>query len=62
MKFANLFFLHQLVSRDSQISISLLGEIVQAYVTVQSDVPHFYVDAALWTERSLYNEYIILVR
>ncbi len=31
-------------------------------VTVQSDVPHFYVDAALWTERSLYNECIILVR
>ena len=30
-------------------------------VTVQSDVPHFYADAALWTERSLYHDYSILI-
>ena len=30
-------------------------------VTVQSDVPHFYADAALWTERSFYHDYIILI-
>jgi hypothetical protein len=30
-------------------------------VTVQSDVAHFYADAALWTERSLYYYYIILI-
>ena len=34
---------------------------VSYIVTVQSDVPHFYADAALWTERSLYYYYIILI-
>jgi predicted ferric reductase len=30
-------------------------------VTIQSGVPLFYADAALWTKRPLYHDYIILI-
>ena len=47
-----------------QDQLELIKGIINSFledVTVQSHVPQIYKNAALLTERSIYNEYIILI-